>query len=317
MSRLSPEARCREHARTQFGFITRAQALDYGLSTHAIKRRVRAGVWVRIGPSLYLIDGAPQSVRQELMQACLLLGGVAAGRSAADLHGLLGFRAQAVEVVTMRSFVRAPEGVIVHRTNYLPAEDVTSVGGLPVTTPARTLLDLGGLVSSKLVARAAADALDRNKVTQPLLTDQLRRAGSSGRPGTAGLRAFLAGLDKLQPGPPTESDLEDAMLEIIARAGLPPPVRQFELREQGILLGRVDAAYPQQRIALEADGYEFHSARAEWLHDRRRQNAFVSRGWHFLRFTVEDRRVPQPFLADLTRLLRSLSGSLMSRAATL
>jgi hypothetical protein len=49
----------------------------------------------------------------------------------------------------MRSFRRAPQGVIVHRTNYLPPEDVTAVGGLPVTTPARTLLDLGGLVSSK------------------------------------------------------------------------------------------------------------------------------------------------------------------------
>ena len=69
------------------------------------------------------------------------------------------------------------------------------------------------------------------------------------------------------------------------------------MREQGVLLGRVDAAYPQQRIALEADGYEFHSARAEWLHDRRRQNAFESRGRRFLRFTAEDRRVPQPFMA--------------------
>ncbi|MDQ3218466.1 MAG: hypothetical protein M3Q18_11590 [Actinomycetota bacterium] len=299
---MSPDVGCRDYARTQFGFITRAQALDCGMSTDAIKRRVRAGVWVRVGPRLYFIDGAPKSSRQELMQACLLLEGVVAGRSAARVHGLLGFRAQAVEVVTMRSFMRAPEGVIVHRTNYLPPEDVTTLGGLPVTTPARTLLDLGGLVSSKLVGRAAADALARNKVTQPLLADQLRRAGINGRPGTAVLRAILASLGNLEPGSVSESDLEDAMLEVIAKAGLAPPVRQFELREQGVLLGRVDAAYPHKLIALEADGYECHSARAEWLYDRRRQNAFESRGWRFLRFTVEDRRIPQPFMADLARL---------------
>ena len=257
---------------------------------------------MRIGPSLFFTDGAPTSSRQELVQACLLFEGVVAGRSAAVVHGLLGFRPHDAEVVTMRSFRSLPPGVIVHRTKYLPPEDVTAVGGLPVTTPARTLLDLGGLVSSKLVARAAADALARNMVTPLLLADQLRRAGISGRPGTAVLRAFLASLGNLEPGPVSESDLEDAMLEVIARAGLPPPVRQFELREQGVVLGRLDAAYPKKLIALEADGYEFHSARSDWLHDRRRQNAFESRGWGFLRFTVEDRSIPQPFVADLVRL---------------
>ena len=302
MSLPTPDIRCSELARSQFGHITRAQALEQGISAEAIKRRVRVGLWLRVGPGLYLFDGAPASSRQELMQTCLRFDGVVAGRSAAAVHGLLGFRAQALEVVTMRSFRSSPQGVIVHRTNYLPPEDVTTVGGLPVTTPARTLLDLGGLVSSKLVARAAADALVRNKVTQPLLIDQLRRAGISGRPGTAVLRVLLGRLDNLEPGPPTESELEDAMLEVIARAGLPPPVRQFELREHGIVLGKLDAAYPRKRIALEADGYEFHSALAEWLHDHRRQNAFESRGWRFLRFTSEDRRVPQPFMADLVRL---------------
>ena len=300
MSLPTPDIRCRELARSQFGHVTRAQALAQGISAEAIKRRVRAGVWLRVGPGLYLFDGAPASSRQELMQACLLFDGVVAGRSAAAVHRLLGFRAQGLEVVTMRSFRSAPQGVIVHRTNYLPPEDVTAVGGLPVTTPARTLLDLGGLVSSKQVERALTDALARNQVTTPLLADQLRRAGICGRPGTAVLRALLGTVGRLEQG--SESDLEDALLEVIARAGLPPPVRQFELREQGVLLGRVDAAYPRELIALEADGYEFHSARSEWLHDRRRQNAFESRGWRFLRFTAEDRRVPQPFMADLVRL---------------
>jgi very-short-patch-repair endonuclease len=152
------------------------------------------------------------------------------------------------------------------------------------------------------VGRALSDALARNQVTSPLLVDQLRRAGISGRPGTAVLRTLLGTSGGLEQGSGSESDLEDALLEVIARAGLPPPVRQFELREQGLLLGRVDAAYPHELIALEADGYEFHSARSEWLHDRRRQNAFVSRGWRFLRFTVEDRRTPHPFVADLARL---------------
>jgi very-short-patch-repair endonuclease len=67
-------------------------------------------------------------------------------------------------------------------------------------------------------------------------------------------------------------------------------------------VARLDAAYPALRIGIEADGYEWHSSPPDWLRDRRRQNALVSREWTILRFCREDAARPAPFVADLRRV---------------
>jgi hypothetical protein len=86
---------------------------------------------------------------------------------------------------------------------------------------------------------------------------------------------------------------------VISEAGLPEPLRQYEVSAGGWSVGRVDGAYPDIMLALEADGYEWHSAKAEWLRDRRRQNALVALGWAVLRFTWEDAGRPMAFLGWL------------------
>ena len=193
----SPDDLCRELARSQYGLVTRKQALESGLLPAAIKRRVRSGSWESaIGRAGAVLDLGCSSIPPTELDADLP---PAEWGRVGSLSGCSswfpGFSFGEIEVVTLCALSRPLKGVTAHRTNYLPPEDVTAIGGLPVTTPARTLLDLGGLVSSKLVARAAADALSRNKMTQPLLQDQLRRAGARGRPGTAALRELLEQLE--------------------------------------------------------------------------------------------------------------------------
>jgi len=97
------------------------------------------------------------------------------------------------------------------------------------------------------------------------------------------------------------------MMRVIHACGLPPPRAQFEVRENGILIARLDAAYPDLRIGIEADGYEWHSAPPDWLRDRRRQNALVSRDWTILRFCLEDAVRPAQFTADLQRVYKAKS----------
>ncbi len=126
-----------------------------------------------------------------------------------------------------------------------------------------------------------------------------------GRPGTAALRELLQEYDP--ESTISETDLERRMFEVIEEAGLPAPRRQFEVREDGALLGRLDGAYPDLRIGLEADGYEFHSARTDWQRDRWRQNGFVSRTWLMLRFTSHDAERPRVFTTDLQRAIRARS----------
>ena len=72
------------------------------------------------------------------------------------------------------------------------------------------------------------------------------------------------------------------------RAGLPPPVSQYEIRDQGKLLARVDFAYPEAMVAIEADGYRYHSGKVSWQRDRIRRNALTTRGWRVLHVTWDD-----------------------------
>lgn len=89
--------------------------------------------------------------------------------------------------------------------------------------------------------------------------------------------------------------------------GLPPPVRQYEVRDsKGKLVARVDFAYPEALIAVEADGHEFHSSRRDWQRERTRQNALIRLGWKIYRVTWEDAtRRPRQVVADITALLGS------------
>jgi len=75
---------------------------------------------------------------------------------------------------------------------------------------------------------------------------------------------------------------------LLKQAGLPDPAPQWEVRERGRLLARVDLAYPETKVAIEADGYRFHSGRLAWHRDLARRNTLTSRGWQVLHVTWED-----------------------------
>lgn len=302
-SSADTDRRCRELASQQYGLLTRSQLKTLGVSNAALYRRVSRGAWERPMEGVFGVGPPIDSWRRRLLCACLGTQGVASHRAAASLHGLDGFRARDPEVMTTKAPRRAPEGVIVHRTKSLPDADVMERYGIPVTIPTRTLLDLGAVVGASGVRRALEDSFTKHLVTLPRLYQQLRATGRSGRPGTATLRQLLRerGPDDVR----TESELERALARLLAAHNYPQPHHQYVVEEAGLYVARVDAAYPDRLLAIEADGYEFHSARPDWLLDRRRQNALVSRGWRVLRFTPEDDSHPRAFLGELARLWAS------------
>jgi hypothetical protein len=142
------------------------------------------------------------------------------------------------------------------------------------------------VVSFELLEVALDDALHRGIVTLPRLRWQLQQEGKKGRSGTAALRLALD--DRSGGYVAAESALEVRVLRLIAGAGLPAPLRQYRLRKAGRVLARVDLAYPHAKVAIEADGYRYHSARADWQRDRRVQNLLTAGGWLVLRVTWED-----------------------------
>jgi very-short-patch-repair endonuclease len=133
----------------------------------------------------------------------------------------------------------------VHRTTWLPPEDVTTLDGLPVTTLERTLLDLGAVAAERAVERAFDQALALRRLDMREITRVLQEGAA--RPGAAKLRAVAT---REQAGTTlTDNDREELLLAIIRRAGLPEPVCQHP-----VLGYTADFAWPEHRLIAEADG---------------------------------------------------------------
>jgi hypothetical protein len=165
----------------------------------------------------------------------------------------------------------------VHETKALEPVDVTVVDGIPATTPARTLFDLGGVYRKGMVELSLESALRRGLVTESSVAALVKRVSRSGRPGGPILRELLAA--RAPSRRPTESDMETLLVQAVRAHGLPEPVPQFEVWNGLYLVGRVDAAYPEARIAIEYDSDEFHSGPGPTRRDRARRHELVAASW--------------------------------------
>lgn len=274
-----------ELARAQHGLVTSAQAVK-ALGPGRKDRWVAAGRLVSIQPRVFRVLGAPPTWHQALKAAELSTGGVVSHRSAAELWGLVQ-RAGYVEVsVKQARAPRAQPPTIVHRIADLHDELAVEREGVQLTDPTRTIIDLG-LV---LPIWSVGDALSR-ALTSRLLTlgevERLRDAlGRKGRDGTGVVRSLLE--DRRQFGGVEESMLERRLVELVRSHDLERPALQHEVWHAGRFVARIDAAYPDRKIAIEVDGYGAHTSPEAFQRDRTRQNHLVTLGWTVLRFTWAD-----------------------------
>lgn len=292
---------CRQLALEQYGVISRSQALEAGLSVKEVERRLATGEWSRMHRGSYRIGPAPDSFRQRVMAACCSVpGAIAFRRTAAAVYGLHGCPPRQVELLTL-STRKASIGfdIKVHRTNYLPDSDVILFHSMPMTTPARTLLDLGGVMDVGALRRVVIDAVQKKLVEPAQLLDQLERCAKPGRPGSRTLREALGEIDFEKPL--SDSDLEDIAFDLIMGDGYPPPRRQFDAVGGGVLLGRVDLSYPKKLLGIEAQGHEFHTSKPDFYRDAQRHNSLVAWGWRILFFTYEDSMRPRRWRDDFRR----------------
>jgi very-short-patch-repair endonuclease len=286
-------------AARQYSLAHRQQALALGMTPRQIQERVRPGWLVPVHRGVYRTAGGRSSPDQALLAACLAAGptAVASHRSAARLWGLRGADDDVTEVVEPGDRHRRLAGVVVHRTDRLDPVDVTRVRRIPVTTPARTLLDLGAVVPVVALESALEDALLRRLVSFDLLTGTIERLGGPGRNGSGVLRALVEARDPAAA--PTQSVLEDRLLGVLARAGLPEPARQYVVRRV-----RLDFAYPWLRLGIEADSRRWHGGRADVQRNSDKANVLVAHGWRVLHFTWADlRRRPEWVVDQVAREL--------------
>jgi hypothetical protein len=267
------------HAAEHHGVFRGAHARMSGLSRKQIVDRIADRRWQTLHYDVYRINGAPRTWHGDVLAACWAGGfrAVASRRSAAALHELPAGRRDLVEITCPRWRRARHDGLIVHETKALDPVDLTVVSGIAVTTPARTLFDLGGVCRAGLVELALESGLRRGLFAEAELVATVRRLSRSGRPGGPILRELL--LARAPKQRPTESEMETLLLQALRARGLPAPIPQHKVWQGSLCLGRVDAAYPDERIAIEYDSDEFHTGRGPTKHDRARRHELIAASW--------------------------------------
>lgn len=302
---MNTEKEVARYASRQHGLVTRAQALEVGFTAQQIRRRVRAGRWIRARHDVLAVAGSPPTWERTILAAVLAAGpdAVASHFTAAALWGFPDVGREVVEVSTARPQRRRLQGAMTHRTClFLEVEHATH-RMIPVTTVARTLVDLSARLSIAQLGRALDDGPRRNTVTLAALRQCV--GGLAPSPGRRPsmihnlLRARVPGFD------PGDSDLEMRVLRAIVAGELPEPELQHWVR-LGARRCRIDLAYPDVRLAIEIDGWDTHRMRTAFDEDRARANDLVVAGWHVLRFTSSwtDTRIQESVRAALTALGR-------------
>jgi very-short-patch-repair endonuclease len=287
-------------AAAHHGIFSREHARQCGLTNGEIHRRVTTGLWDREHHRAYRFVAAPRQWRGDVLAACWAGGfrAYASHRSAAALWGLAGGSEDFVEITCPRWSRARHDGLIVHESKAFDNLDKTYVDRVPVTTPARTLIDLGAVCGMRTVEIAADRAVRLRLTSHDELVRTLQRLGRSGRNGVGKLRKVLA-----LRGPTlgrAASEMETRLLQVLRRRGLPEPVLQLEIELQGSFIARVDAAYPQWRVAIEYDSDEWHSGVEERRRDSSRRNRILAAGWTPITATFDDVR------AGGTELVRAI-----------
>ena len=188
---------------------------------------------------------------------------------------------------------RKVPGIIIHRAN-LDRRDTTRQNGIPVTTPARTLIDLAAILNERALRHAVRRAQGHRRISLPHLLRILERLGP--RRGTTTLRRIIA------TGPaPTRSVLEDVVLDLLVDAGFEHP----DVNKPIVVDGRrvvPDFRWPQHRLVLEADGPGWHDRSL----DAERQALLEAHGERVVRVTWEQATIHRAATTrSLTRLLPS------------
>jgi very-short-patch-repair endonuclease len=258
-----------ETAGRQHGNVTRGQLLRAGVSARQIDRRLISGALIPIHRGVYRVGHRGPSAHATYMAAVLACGDGAllSGLAAAHLLGLTKRPPSMPEVTTKTE--RRIEGIRTVRTRR--ERHRTIWFGIPVTSPAETVIDLAPTLDDHNLARAVHEAQIKHGLTPAQVEAALRRP-------SAKLAAILTGETRV-----SLSALERRFKELLSEDDLPLPVTNVRVDSH-----YVDCRWPEHRLTVELDSYRFHNTRHAWEQDRRREREARARGDDFRRFSYDD-----------------------------
>jgi hypothetical protein len=244
--------------------VSRAQALEAGVSRHAIAHRLRSGgPWRVLLPGVYLMQsGSPSAAQREI--AAMLYGGshaVLTGAAALRFYDFREIPRQAgdmVEILIPDQFRRASSGwVRVRRTRHMPAW-IWGPQGQRYVLPARAVADIArSLTELREVRALVGHAVQNRHCAIGQLAGELRQGGMR---QSALLRTVIA-----EATAGVRSAHESELRDLIIKAGLPMPLFNARLYlPNGKFLACPDAWWPEAGVAIEIDSRQWHLGPADW-----------------------------------------------------
>jgi very-short-patch-repair endonuclease len=273
------------------GVITLAQARSAGLSDQAVQRRVASGLWRRCSAGVFFVDDRPFTDAARIRAAVWGYGprATATGLTAAWWLGLTKFAPDIVEVTMPKSsHGRSRQGSRLRRRNLMSA-DIVEHNGLRVTAMPLTVIEAAVLRGGG--PKLMDSALQRHVELRSLWNAHLRNKGRHGSPAA---RRLLQAADD-----GARSAAERLLIQLLKAANITGWKANYPVAGY-----KVDVGFPGRKVALEADGFAFHSDSEDFHNDRVRQNAISLAGWQVLRFTWLDlTEYPDRVITEIKRAI--------------
>lgn len=271
-------------AERQHGVVARSQLLALGVGRGAIEKLLLRRSLIPLHRGVYAV-GHRQLRQEGRWLAAVLAAGpeaVLSHRDAAALHRIRPAPADIRATVSTPAHVRTIVGVWIKARRTLTDEDRTVVNGVPVTSPARTLVDLAPMLTAAQLQGTLGEADRRGLLDLDAVERALGRSKTRHGQGHSRLRDALdahrrAGATLLR------SELEERFLDVVLEAGLPRPRLNAPIGPY-----EVDALWPTARVVVETDGWAHHSDRRAAAQDRDKTNRLQAAGYLVLRFMHGD-----------------------------
>lgn len=275
--------------------ITREQLIAAGLAVGAIDHWVRRGRRYPRHRGVYALTPPPYPPFSAEMAAVLALGSnvLLSHSSAAFVWGIRPAPEDAVSVIALGRQARHRPGIRVHRVDSLASRDIRRHHNIPLTSPARTLIDIAPALDDRELELALHEAVALKLLTlsrlRAALDDYPRRRGS----------ARLAELARQSTSTATRSGGEEELFQLIRRSRMPQPQTNARLGQWNL-----DFYWPRHRLAVEVDGIDFHSSRVNIERDHRKDLEMRKLGVDVMRFVGRQvSREPEMVLVTIAREL--------------